>query len=645
MTEDSSHSLYLLKSEGPRPHVTEYSCEYGRFVGYKQFPIPGGGAKTAWRKRLRELAKDLMEDPIPGLADLHEFKIKGGKVTGVFEVLPGRSLDAAVEELGGLPAPLFLEVVQQLLETVVLAYERGEIEFFFDPRSIYIWRVGEDIFTGFAACEFHVGHEHETSEWVHWLRQLAIVWFYAATGEWVTSYYNLVDRDLSQIPQLAASGPIAHFFDRLFHSDIEKRIFDLERLRELIVVCDEEIGMRPIHPSAMRVLDRLPHKRICLSWIVSEEELPSQYTLAKAGRDSRRPTMIPARDEFTGRSVFLHILPPPSVAGKTLLKISDQAERLHDEPKPNRPVLPIVDSWEINGCRVYAESMPDGPSLAEILDRVGAGLPLEHIITAARKIDAAIRSAERGGLIIPSLHPADVFLISSTPGAIAMDDFDWLRKPGAYVARLRALPTGFLHLQDPAHYQNDHKAVLMRWIIGFPQEVRFSELVARLLSHRELTRPTVKFAIQRASLRHFRTASWVRASLLGDLSRAIGHKPGKKPTWRSNVLRPFRDAEAWRAAAIPKVPAGLIATAAALVLTLALGLSYMVNRPSNESPGAGQNPYMAEEISTPGSSPPKNLLPVSGDQQLLSPQLTNELEVDENEDEESVPARAEEECE
>lgn len=626
MPEDPIPSPYLLKPEGPRPHVTEYSSEYRRFVGYKTFRTPDsrGGA---WKKRLRDLATDLMKDPIPGLAELHEFKIRGREVTGVFEVLPGRSLDAAVSELGGLPAPLFLGVVQQLLETVVLAYEHGEIEIFFDPRSIYVWRIGEEVYSGFAACEFHVGHEHETEEWVHWLRQLAILWFYMATGEWMTSYYNLVERDFSQIPQLAASGPMAHFFQALFNPDVEKRVFDLERLRDLIAECDAEIGMEPIHPSAFRVLDRLPHKRQCLNWIVNEEDLPSQYTPATAGRDPRRPTMIPGRDEFSGRSVFLHILPPPSVAGKTLFKISEQAERLHLKPRPDQPVLPVVDSWEINGCRIYAESMPDGPSLAEVLDRVGAGLPLPHVLTAARKIDAALRSAQRAGLIIPSLHPADVFLIATGEGSVQLDDLDWLLDPGAYTARLRALPTGFLHRQDPAHYDADDKGVILNWILGFQQKVRFAKLLARLLSHRELTRPAVKLAIQRASNRKARTASWVRASLLGDLGRALKERPEYRPGWfANNLLRPLRDAEAWRAAAIPHIPSGLIASAAALVLGIGAGLAFHF---TSAGPANGPATF-AEETEPNRRTPPKNLLPVSGDP-FVNPPLTNELEEKEDE--------------
>ena len=625
MQPDNSPSPYLLKPEGARPHVTEYSAQYGRFVGCKEFPVSDS---VAWRKRLPELAKNLMEDPIPGLAELHDFKIGRKKITGIFEVLPGRSLDAAVEELDGLPAPLFLEVVQQLLETVVLAYERKEVELFFDPRSMYVWRVADEIFTGFAAFEFHVGREHETEEWVHWLRQLAIVWYYIATGEWMTSYYVLVERDFNEIPQLKKSPAMLHFFDRLFDADIKKRIFDLERLRELIAECDDLIGADPIPAKAIRVLDRLPHKRQCLSWMVSEEAFPSQYTLSLDGRDARRPTILPAHDDFAGRSVFLHILPPEAVAGKTMFKICDQAERLHDKPKPDSPVLPIVDSWQIDECRIYAEHAPDGPSVAQILDRVGAGLPLSHGLTAARKIDRAIRRAERSGLIIPSLHPADVFLVSTSSDRLSMDDFDWLRDPMAYAARLRALPTGFLHLQDPAHYQNDHKAVLMYWIIGFSQDVRFSELVARLLSHRELTRPPVKLAIQHASKRRTRTASWVRATLLGDLARVLRDNSNKLPSRMSKTLRPFRDADAWRAATMPNVPVGLIASAATLVIGLGVGLTVALN--GDQFGFREANPYVAEDQDGQRIEPPTNLLPVSGEDQqmLMSPTLTDEDDAD-----------------
>lgn len=608
MNDAHAPSPYLLKPQGSRPHITEYSCEYGRFIGHKEFPRP---QQKDCKERLQNLAKGLMEDPIPGLAELHDFKLSAKEVSGVFEVLPGRSLDAAVEELDGLPAPLFLTMVQQLLDTVVLAYERGEVELFFDPRSIYVWRLGDDVFTGFAACEFHVGHEHETEEWVHWLRQLAILWYYMATGEWMTSYYVLVERDLSKIRQLRESPALLHFFDHLFHPDVAKRVFDLKHLHQLIAECDEELGEEPISPAAFRVLDRLPHKRQCLSWMVSEEAFPSQYTLSLTGRDARRPTILPAHDDFSGRSVFLHILPPEDLTGKTLQKISDQAEWLYDAPKLDLPILPIVDSWEIGGCRIYAEHEPDGTSLAEVLERVGAGLPLHHVLTVARKVDRAIRQVERASVIIPSYHPADVFLVSTSSAGLSLDDFDWVRDPGAYTVHLRTLPTGFLHLSDPAHYQNDHKAVIMRWILGTTQKVRFAELVARLLSHRELTRPPIKEAIQRASNRRVKSASLVRVALLGDLT-AIARNPDSRPA--KSAFRWARDASTYRAVALPYVPKAALASAAALILGLGAGLTIALNSERfglGESPG---NPYAAEESGGNNiSEPPPDLLPVSGD--------------------------------
>ncbi|MEM7013887.1 MAG: hypothetical protein AAF585_20690, partial [Verrucomicrobiota bacterium] len=608
MNDAHAPSPYLLKPQGSRPHITEYSCDYGRFIGHKEFPRP---QHKDCKERLQNLAKGLMQDPIPGLAELHDFKLSAKEVSGVFEVLPGQSLDAAVEELEGLPAPLFLLVVQQLLDTVVLAFERGEVELFFDPRSIYVWRHGDDVFTGFAACEFHVGHEHETEEWVHWLRQLAILWYHMATGEWMTSYYVLVDRDLSKIRQLQKSPALLHFFDHLFHPDVEKRVFDLERLHQLIAECDEEIGEEPIPPAAFRVLDRLPHKRICLSWMVSEDEFPSQYTLSLTGRDARRPTIIPAHDEFAGRAVFLHILPPEDVTGKTLQKISDQAELLHDEPKLGLPILPIVDSWEIGECRIYAEHAPDGPSLACVLERVGAGLPLPHVLNAARKIDRAIRQVERAGITIPSYHPADVFLVSTSNDGLSLNDFGWIRDPGAFTVHLRALPTGFLHLQDPAHYENDHKAVIMRWILGTTQKVRFAELVARLLSHRELTRPSVKEAIQRASDRRFKSSSLVRVALLGDLT-AIARNPDSRPA--TSTFRWARDASTWRTAALPHVPPSVLASAAALVLGLGAGLTLALNADRFGFGGSSETPYASDENGTENiAQPPENLLPVSGE--------------------------------
>lgn len=197
MSNDAALSPYRLGPEGPLPHRTEYSGEHQRFVGFKEFPLPASKG-VAWRKRFGKLARDLMENPIPGLAGLHDFQIRPKRIVGVFEVLPGRSLGAVVSELDGLPAPLWIDVAQQLLETVARAQERGEIELFFDPRNIYVWPHQGEIWTGFAACEFHVGREHETREWVHWLRQLAILWFYLATAEWVPSYYSLVERDLKK---------------------------------------------------------------------------------------------------------------------------------------------------------------------------------------------------------------------------------------------------------------------------------------------------------------------------------------------------------------------------------------------------------------------------------------------------------------
>lgn len=136
------------------------------------------------REQIESAAKALRDNPIEGVSRLYRLEERQGELSGLFGPLAGIPLDRLIQEFGRLPPGLWLTIAQQLLEISAGAHERGDIDLCFEPSKILVRREGDSIRVGFEGCEFHSGAEHEMREWAHWLRQLAIVWYFAATGDW-----------------------------------------------------------------------------------------------------------------------------------------------------------------------------------------------------------------------------------------------------------------------------------------------------------------------------------------------------------------------------------------------------------------------------------------------------------------------------
>tara|TARA_R110002096_G_scaffold200639_7_gene384681 strand:+ start:1131 stop:2990 length:1860 start_codon:yes stop_codon:yes gene_type:complete len=596
------------------PLDTHYSAKFQRFVVLRDLTSADVKIGADKESRLNHLARNLQNQPIPGLATLLDFQTHGERATGVFETLPGHSLDRLVKETNGFADSVWCELALQLLDLCERVYDQDGIGLTLDPRLLYVWQnESEQISIACATCEFQVTQEQETTLWVYWLRSLSVLWFYMATGEW-ESYFNLTKRNLDDVPQLRDRPQIQEFLDLLFHEDIEFRVFDRRHIRILLEHCEDQIGDHSFPVSFLRRLNSLPSRRRCLDWLPAEREFPAQYCISAAGRDARQPTILPAIDEIANRPVLLHVLPPRKSVDRQMRQLCLQAERWKRSPDPNLPILPIHNSWKSKDCTVFAESSPNGLNLARVLMLSKVGLRVSIALDILRKVDSALRQIDRKGYKIPAIDPTSIYLVASEKRRIDPSNLEWLEDSSSFEVKLRILPTQFLHTNDPATYGADAKIRLIRKIVGVTQEVGFAELAGRLLSRRELALDAVTHAIRRASTYGHRTSSFVRATLLAELQRSLT-RPNSKPAPMSHAPRDM--AAWWDTALLPmqRVALGTTATLGLVAFLSSVGLANFSASPSEPLTVENEdgNLYLGTESPVRDAiAPPEDLTPVSG---------------------------------
>jgi eukaryotic-like serine/threonine-protein kinase len=114
-----------------------------------------------------------------------------------------------------------------------------------------------------------------------------------------------------------------------------------------------------------------------------------------------------ARDTKLNRDVAIKILPPAFANDPDrLVRFKREAQVLAALNHPN--VGGIYGFEDANGIHALVLELVDGPTLAERLQALGSGLPLDEALGIARQIADALEAAHEQGIIHRDLKPANI---------------------------------------------------------------------------------------------------------------------------------------------------------------------------------------------------------------------------------------------
>ena len=580
----------------PQKLCGEFDPKHSCFIVRRSILFEVDATPDGFHERILEEAEAIRQNPVPGLARLLEVDAVD---QGSFELLPGRSLSNLLDREGALSEVVWHALADQLLTVMARASGRKGLELCFHPASISVWRWSRSrLVTAFGAYAFDLSDRGESlwERWERWSGHLNSLLYFMATGDRVLDPAKISPQGLLKNDALRDKPTVRWVLEQLFTPQTEKKR-QLEDYRHLLAAADEKI-QGSLQPFADAHLSSLPTGDPRIPWMLSEHHLPIEIQPSMRSLQVERPNVLSAVDVRSQANVRLHILPPATTLGLAHQKLLENAWKYSQPGGRSKPFCELTDRWHLGGCQVFAEAIPDGCRLEQLLDR-DKPLASGVVIEIGRKIHAAISRAERLGMEIPSLHPNEVFLTPQNGEMIDFEDFSWLRARTGPAVRLRVLPAHYLHRKNPAELGDDPMGKSIRAHLGHAPVGGFVDIMARLLGEDRLQGAEVSDALQTAANADFCDVA-TRHQLLNQLA-IILHDAGAEGS-KGKIVSMFPHD--------PKTQWATVGAAALVSVVIAFFVMTAGPRAVTENFYASG---VVEAISPEAQvDPPKELLPVSG---------------------------------
>ncbi len=508
----------------PRERTKDHSFDptRDRYVVRKPFVTETG---------IQATARDWMRKPVPGVAILLGLEKEGKKTFGVFESLPGQSLDSWIMDRGTLSIPDWLEVAEQMVTLAVRLRKHPEVTVQWLPHEFHLWRENDGELR-IALSQFSLGSPNTIPmREKHLVANLALTWHFLLTGESDEAFYGLSGRDFGLVGALQDFTPLIDCFDGLFAAEPELRTEGLAELRQELTEIREALDDLHVPSSGrIRINDRLsqsPGSGLALSsW-----EVPEDFTLSAESESDSRGSYSAIHDP-SGREVRLHVVPKPSaqrVASRWQGAKAAMEEHL---------VSPVLGVYEAGGRvgvvaeRHYSKAI----SLAELIG-VSGGLDLPSAVVVLREIDEAISQAEQLGMERISMNVEDILLVPRGRLSISGEAWEeWTQDRQAFAIRLRPITTGGIRFAQPAGRGRTLADTLIDGLDVPPEQRRVLALAMRLIRIGIVCQPEVASVLLRGSKRRS-SPGFVRHRLVHDLAGLLHADSEHRPRTVKTIAR------------------------------------------------------------------------------------------------------------